>query len=427
MEYTRPRGTNDILPEDAGKWHELELILRLVAKLYGYQEIRTPIFEHTELFLRSVGETTDIVEKEMYTFTDRGERSLTLRPEGTAPTVRAFVENKLYSGPQPTKLFYIGPMFRYDRPQAGRYRQFHQFGVEVFGSKDPCIDAEVITMAMDIYHRLGLNDLSVELNSVGCPECRPVHREALQKYLSNRKADLCATCQSRYEKNPLRILDCKNKACQDIVADAPTIDQMLCSDCRMHFTRVQDYLRAIGVKYNLNSRLVRGLDYYTQTAFEIVAKGIGAQSSIGGGGRYDKLIEQLGGPSLPGIGFALGLERILLTLKEQGIPLESRAKVQVFVAALGEEAQLTGAVLAQELRRLGLTVEQDYLNRSLKAQLKAADRFKAVYTVIIGEEEVKNNQAVIRDMQNASQLVVGLQDAGQYVLQELEGGAKSYE
>lgn len=427
MEYTRPRGTNDILPEDAGKWHELELILRLVAKLYGYQEIRTPIFEHTELFLRSVGETTDIVEKEMYTFTDRGERSLTLRPEGTAPTVRAFVENKLYSGPQPTKLFYIGPMFRYDRPQAGRYRQFHQFGVEVFGSKDPCIDAEVITMAMDIYHRLGLNDLSVELNSVGCPECRPVHREALQKYLSKKKDDLCATCQSRYEKNPLRILDCKNKACQDIVADAPTIDQMLCSDCRMHFTRVQDYLRALGVRYNLNSRLVRGLDYYTQTAFEIVAKGIGAQSSIGGGGRYDKLIEQIGGPSLPGIGFALGLERILLTLKEQGIQLESRAKVQVFVAALGEEAQLTGAVLAQELRRLGLTVEQDYLNRSLKAQLKAADRFKAVYTVIIGEEEVKNNQAVIRDMRNASQLVVGLQDAGQYVLQELEGGAKSYE
>lgn len=420
MEYTRARGTNDILPEEARKWQKLEEILRFTAGLYGYQELRTPVFEHTELFLRSVGETTDIVEKEMYTFEDRGERSLTLRPEGTAPTVRAFVENKLYSGPQPTKLYYIGPMFRYDRPQAGRYRQFHQFGVEVFGSKDPRIDAEVIAMAMDIYHRLGLKDLSVELNSVGCPDCRPIHKAALQKYLSDRKDGLCPTCQNRYEKNPLRILDCKNEGCHNLAADAPTIDQMLCPECRDHFAKVQDYLKALGVDYNLNSCLVRGLDYYTQTAFEIVAKGIGAQSSIGGGGRYDGLVEQIGGPSLPGIGFALGLERILLTLKEQGIAGGSLLNVQVFVAALGEEAQFYGAVLAQELRSLGITVEQDYLNRSLKAQLKAADRFKTAYTVIIGEEEIKNNQAVIRDMHDGSQLVISLPDAGKYLQQELK-------
>lgn len=423
MEYTRPRGTNDILPEESHKWQMLEQTLRFAAGLYGYQELRSPIFEHTELFLRSVGETTDIVEKEMYTFSDRGERSLTLRPEGTAPTVRSFVENKLYSGPQPTKLYYIGPMFRYDRPQAGRYRQFHQFGVEVFGSKDPRIDAEVIAMAMDIYNRLGLKDLSVELNSVGCPDCRPVHRAALQNYLSERKADLCPTCQNRYEKNPMRILDCKNEGCQKLAFNAPTIDQMLCPDCRVHFDKVQEYLKVLGVDYNLNSRLVRGLDYYTQTAFEIVAKGIGAQSSIGGGGRYDGLVEQIGGPPLPGIGFALGLERILLTLKEQGIAWGSQLNVQVFVAALGGEAQLYGAKLAQELRALDITVEQDYLNRSLKAQLKAADRFKAAYTVIIGEEEIKNNQAVIRDMHDGSQMVISLQDAGKYLQQELDASS----
>lgn len=423
MEYTRPRGTNDILPEDSRDWQMLEKTLRFAAGLYGYQELRTPVFEHTELFLRSVGETTDIVEKEMYTFFDRGERSLTLRPEGTAPTVRSYVENKLYSGPQPTKLYYLGPMFRYDRPQAGRYRQFHQFGVEVFGSKDPRVDAEVIAMAMDIYYRLGLKDLSVELNSVGCPECRPVHRSALQNYLAERKADLCPTCQNRYEKNPLRILDCKNEGCQRQAQDAPTIDQLLCPDCRDHFDQVQEYLKALGVDYNLNSRLVRGLDYYTQTAFEIVAKGIGAQSSIGGGGRYDGLVEQIGGPSLPGIGFALGLERILLTLKEQGIVLGTQTNIQVFVAALGKQAQLYGAKLAQELRGLNITVEQDYLDRSLKAQLKAADRFKTAYTVIVGEEEIKNNQAVIRDMRDGSQIVISLQDAGKYLQQELKGGA----
>lgn len=423
MEYTRPRGTNDILPEEAYRWLELEKLLRFVAGLYGYREIRTPVFEHTELFLRSVGETTDIVEKEMYTFEDRGKRSLTLRPEGTAPAVRAFVENKLYAGTLPEKLYYIGPMFRYDRPQAGRYRQFHQFGIEVFGSKDPRIDAEVIAMAMDIYGRLGLQDLSVELNSVGCPRCRPVHRAALQEYLAGKKDELCSTCQGRFAKNPLRILDCKNDECHKLIADAPTIAEMLCPECLEHFGKVQEYLKALGVAYNLNPCLVRGLDYYTQTAFEIVAQGIGAQSSIGGGGRYDGLIQQIGGPPLPGIGFALGLERILLTLKEQGIALGSPANVEVFVASMGEMAQIRGAVLAQELRGVGLVTEQDYQNRSLKAQLKAADRLKAAFTVIIGEEELRNDQAVVKDMINGNQLVVDLADAGRYLLQELKGGA----
>lgn len=416
---TRPRGTNDILPGEVEKWQELERIMRDVSRLYGYNEIRTPIFEDTELFQRGVGDSTDIVEKEMYTFTDRGNRSLTLRPEGTAAVVRAFVENKLYAEPQPTKLYYIGPMFRYDRPQAGRYRQFHQYGVEVLGSDDPSVDAEVIAMAMDIYSRLGLQGLKVELNSVGCPSCRPVHRESLQEYLTEKKDRLCPTCQSRYERNPMRILDCKNPTCQELIQTAPTIDQMLCTNCQDHFVKVQAHLIAMNVPIQLNPRLVRGLDYYVQTAFEIVAEGIGAQSSVGGGGRYDGLIEQVGGPALPGIGFALGMERILLTMEQQGLILGEQAHRDVYIATLGDSAQIAGAVLAQKLRRAGLAVERDYLKRSLKAQLKAADRFRVKYTVILGEEELNNNQVILRDMQDGNQLVLKLDDVEGYLRQEL--------
>lgn len=419
MLTTRPRGTNDILPGEVEKWQQLEEVLRKVAALYGYKEIRTPVFEHTELFQRGVGETTDIVEKEMYTFTDRGERSLTLRPEATASVVRAFVENKLFAQPQPTKLYYIGPMFRYDRPQAGRYRQFHQFDVEVFGSNAPTVDAEVIAMAMDIYEWLGLKGLKVELNSVGCASCRPVHRQALQGYLGTKKDELCTTCQGRFERNPLRILDCKNPTCQDLVKEAPTIDQHLCPECKESFEAVQEQLKALGVPFHLNPRLVRGLDYYVQTAFEIVAEGIGAQSSVGGGGRYDGLVEQIGGPALPAIGFALGLERILLTMEQQGLTIGKEASFDVYIAPLGESAQLPSAVLAQKLRKAGLTVERDYLKRSLKAQLKAADRFLVKYTVILGEEELKNNQVVLRDMHDSSQLVLKLDEVEGYLKQEL--------
>jgi histidyl-tRNA synthetase len=424
MLTTRPRGTNDLLPQEIEKWHYLENILRQVATLYGYQEIRTPIFEHTELFQRGVGESTDIVEKEMYTFLDRGERSLTLRPEATASTVRAFLENKLYAGPLPVKFYYLGPMFRYDRPQAGRYRQFHQFGVEVFGSQDPSLDAEVIAMAMDIYERLGLHDLVVELNSVGCPHCRQEHRQVLQDYLQEKLSDLCPTCQGRFAKNPLRILDCKNERCRELVAEAPTIEHMLCEECRRHFQLVQDYLQELRVPYTLNPRLVRGLDYYTKTAFEIVAQGIGAQSSIGGGGRYDGLIEECGGPSLPGIGYAMGIERILLTLEEQGVIFPLQTKGQIFIATLGEKAQKKGAKLAQELRKMGLIVERDYLGRSLKAQLKAANRFQVSVTVILGDEELVQGEAVVRNMQKGWQKAIPLQELVSYLVQEIKGGKK---
>jgi len=422
MLTTRPRGTNDILPEEIGKWHALEKTLRLVAGLYGFQEIRTPIFEHTELFQRGVGESTDIVEKEMYTFIDRGKRSVTLRPEATASTVRAFVENKLYTGPQPTKLYYLGPMFRYDRPQAGRYRQFHQFGVEVFGTRDPGVDAEVIAMAMEIYNRLGLKDLTVELNSVGCPVCRLTYRNNLQKHLEFRREKLCTVCQERLVKNPLRVLDCKNPDCREVTADVPIIADNLCGDCAGHFEKVQEYLMAFGVAFELNPRLVRGLDYYNQTAFEIVARGIGAQSSIGGGGRYDGLVEQCGGPDMPAIGYALGMERILLTLEQQGIALQTTSAVHVFVAVLGERAQLAGAQLAQHLRQKGLIVERDYLNRSLKAQLKAADRHNAGYTIILGENELVNNQVILRRMGDSSQTVISLNDVEAYLLKHIEEG-----
>jgi histidyl-tRNA synthetase len=408
MLTTRPRGTNDFLPGKIKEWHQLESLLRQISQLYSYDEIRTPIFEHTELFLRSVGETTDIVEKEMYTFLDRGERSLTLRPEGTASTVRAFVENKLFAEALPSKLYYLGPMFRYDRPQAGRYRQFHQYGVEVIGSADPGVDAEVIAMAVDIFNRLGIRGLVVELNSVGCPKCRPKHLEEMKDCLMPKKEHLCTTCQSRLNKNPLRILDCKNPQCQELAEDVPSIVDVLCPECEEHFQRVQEYLQAFDVNYRLQPRLVRGLDYYTMTAFEIIAEGIGAQSSICGGGRYDGLIEQCGGPAMPGIGYAIGLERIMATLEQQGIEMGASMSVQVYIATMGGQANLKGAVLAQNLRQKGISVEKDYLNRSLKAQLKSAGRLLAPFVLILGENELANNEVILRRMKDSTQTEIQL-------------------
>ncbi len=422
MLTNRPKGTNDFLPDQVAKWQALEDLLRNVSYLYGYKEIRTPIFEHTELFQRGVGETTDIVEKEMYTFSTKGDKSFSLRPEGTAPTVRAFVENKLYAWPQPTKLYYIGPMFRHDRPQAGRYRQFHQYGIEAFGSDDPALDAEVIAMAMDIYRRLSLIGLRLELNSVGCPACRPLHRQKLQEFLAEKKDQLCNTCQARYERNPMRILDCKSPDCQKLLTGAPTIDQMLCPDCQSHFTAVQKYLQALQVPYVLNPRLVRGLDYYVRTAFEIMAEGIGAQGSVGGGGRYDGLIEQIGGPPMPGIGFALGLERILLTMEQQGLTLARDSSSQVFVAVMGQEAQLLGSRLVQELRQNGIAVERDYGKRSFKAQLKTADRLKVLYTLIIGEDEVKDSIVQVKNMVTGEQTAVHITEITAFLKQNLRGG-----
>jgi histidyl-tRNA synthetase len=422
MLTTRPRGTNDILPGEVEKWQYIEEIARQVSGQFGYHEIRTPLFEHTELFLRGVGETTDIVEKEMYSFEDRGKRNITLRPEGTASTVRAFLENKLYANPQPTKLFYIGPMFRYDRPQAGRYRQFHQFGIEVFGSHHPSVDAEVIGLACEYLERLGLNQLKVHINTVGCPKCRPQYREALIKYFQDKKDILCKTCLGRLEKNPLRILDCKNTQCQELSLNVPTIQNSTCSECQIHFQQVQNYLDSVGIEYIVNPKLVRGLDYYTHTAFEILVQGIGAQSAICGGGRYNGLIEQCGGKPTPGIGFAMGMERLLLTLELQGISLIANYNnPEIYIATVGEETEQLAFRLAMQLRKKGISVEKDYLDKSLKAQMKTADRLNVKYTLIIGEEEFEKNQVTIRNMATSQQNKIPISDIISYIERSLRG------
>ncbi|MDD2496910.1 MAG: histidine--tRNA ligase [Desulfitobacteriaceae bacterium] len=419
MLTTRPRGTNDFLPGETEKWQYLEDLLRTVCREFGYREIRIPIFEHTELFQRGVGETTDIVSKEMYTFFDRSERSITLRPEGTASTARAYLEHKMYALPQPTKLFYMGPMFRYERPQAGRYRQFHQFGVEAFGSSEPAVDAEVIGLAMEIYRRLGLNGLEVHLNSVGCPNCRKKHREKLQEFLIKNLNEFCPDCRERFEKNPLRILDCKNAKCQELSQGAPTTLDCLCPECGEHFDKVKGYLDLAEIKYVIDERLVRGLDYYTKTAFEIIVKEIGAQSAICGGGRYDGLLESLGGEPTPGVGFALGMERIFPTLETQGINISIEKPLDVFVATLGDEADKVGFQILMKLRQEGVKSEKDFLGRSLKAQMKHAGRFNARITIIIGETELSRGVVVMRRMDTSEQIEVSLNDVVKVVKENL--------
>jgi len=422
MFTSRPRGTEDILPEEIECWYFLEEAARQVSRLYGYREIRTPVFEHTELFNRGVGDTTDIVEKEMYTFSDRSHRSLTLRPEGTAPVVRAFLEHRLEARGLPVKLFYLGPMFRYGRPQAGRLRQFHQFGVEAFGSRDPALDAEVIALALDFYTRLGIGGLDLHLNSVGCPQCRPRHREELRNYLQPHLGELCPTCQARFERNPLRIFDCKSPICREVVAAAPTIAACLCPDCAEHFNLAQVYLRKLGIAFTLDEHLVRGLDYYTNTAFEIVVQGIGAQSAIGGGGRYDGLVEALGGKPVPGIGFGLGLERAILALEAQKRKLPREQGVDVLVVTAGTGGEPAAVRLLALLRAAGLRADKDYLGRSLKAQMKYANRYPARLAVILGEEELGRGQAAVRHLGSGRQEEVALENVVGYCQQEKERG-----
>ena len=416
MLTTRPRGTNDILPGEVEKWQYLESQIRLICGEYGYTEIRTPIFEHTELFMRGVGDTTDIVEKEMYTFIDRGERSITLRPEGTASAVRAYLEDKLYAGPQPVKLYYTGPMFRYDRPQAGRFRQFHQFGVEVLGSNDPAVDAEVMAMAMDFYQRLGLQNLELHINSVGCPDCRPVLRRELQNFFRPRLENLCKNCQDRLNKNPLRILDCKEIRCGENGVNAPTTIDCLCESCSEHFGQVKKHLELLDIPYVVDRRLVRGLDYYTHTAFEIMAPGIGAQSSIGGGGRYNGLVETCGGSPTPGIGYALGLERIILSMERQGVAIPSAPGPDVFVVTAGLAVADEAFKLLFKFRFAGFSADKDYLNRSLKAQMKVAGKTGARYAVIIGEEELKQGVVLVRDMGAGEQKAVTISEVIGYLV-----------
>lgn len=405
MFTSKPRGTYDILPGEAEKWQFVEKTARDVCRRYNYREIRTPLFEHTELFARGVGETTDIVEKEMYTFTDRGDRSLTLRPEGTAGAVRAFVENKMYGLPQqPTKLYYIGPMFRYERPQAGRNRQFVQFGIEALGSDHPSVDAEILALAMTFLAEVGVRGLSLEINSVGCPDCRPVYREHLKKHLAGKLDRLCKDCNSRYERNPMRILDCK--ADRDQLADAPVMLDHLCEGCRAHFKQLQGYLKDSNIPFAVNPHIVRGLDYYTKTAFEILVDG----STVIGGGRYNGLVAELGGPETPGIGFGCGMDRVLITLANQKAELPLEEELDVFIVTMGAAADRKAVPLLQEMRVAGLTADKDYLARGMKAQLKAADRLGAKQVVILGDDELAQGVANVKDMATGEQVAVPLQE-----------------
>ncbi|MFA5839556.1 MAG: histidine--tRNA ligase [Candidatus Margulisiibacteriota bacterium] len=401
--YAAPRGTKDILPAESSHWQMIETACRKVFELYNYKEIRTPIFESTELFTRSIGQTTDIVGKEMYEFKDRKGRSLCLRPEATAPVVRACIENNLLSADQTTKLFYIGPMFRYERPQAGRQRQFHQAGVEVFGSNEPRLDAEVIALNLQLLSEIGLKDLEVDINSVGCANCRPAYREKLRDYLKANIKDMCSDCQDRFEKNPLRVLDCKEAKCQKYIENAPASSSMLCVDCSNHFKQMVGWLDGLMVKYKINNRLVRGLDYYTKTTFEIVSNKLGAQNAVSGGGRYDGLVEELGGKPTPAVGFAVGLERIIGLLSNYELRITSESKTQLYIATIGDEATIVGFEMMQKARSHGISADMDYLGKSLKSQMKAADRAGAKFVYIIGDEEIKKQSAVLKNMQTSSQ------------------------
>ena len=398
-----PRGTKDILPDTVGDWNYVEGEIRELCRRFGYSEIRTPIFEHTELFQRGIGEGTDVVDKEMYTFTDRGERSITLRPENTASAVRAYLQNKLYAQSNLVKLFYIGSMFRYDRPQAGRMREFHQFGVEALGEANPAVDAEVILLAMNLLEGLGLKDLELSINSVGCPKCRSKYRTMLQDFFRDKLEDLCDDCRSRFERSPLRILDCKKDSDKPYMADAPKITDCLCEECAEHFAKLKELLTSAGISFTHDPRLVRGLDYYTKTAFEIKYPPLGAQSAVAGGGRYDGLIEEMGGNPTPAVGFATGLERLLLALESQNLLPEKNRSVDAYVVALGEAAQAEGFKLLNSLRQQGLSAAMDFAGRSMKAQMKQANKLGAKYSVILGEDEIAEGVVMLRSMEDSSQ------------------------
>ena len=404
--YQAPRGTSDILPEEQAYWRYVEQRAADICQLYGYQRIDSPAFEETGLFTRSVGQGTDIVEKEMYTFTDKGGNQVTLRPEGTAPVCRAYLEHGLHNLPQPVKLYYMASIFRYERPQAGRYRQHHQFGYEAIGDDDPALDAEVIDMARQFFLSLNLHHLSLQLNSIGCKQCRPGYLDVLKDYYADHAGELCPDCKIRLNRNPLRLLDCKKPSCQRIANAAPRSADHLCPQCTTHFSQLQRYLKLLEIPFEVNHRLVRGLDYYTRTVFEIQPEAVGAQSTLGGGGRYDDLIAELGGKPTPAIGFAAGIERIILNLKKQGIPVPPLPRPQVFIAYLGDEAREQAIKMAGRLRQAGIGAILAAGSKSLKAQMRQANSLGVRYSVIIGEQEVKTATVVLRDMINAWQQTV---------------------
>ena len=411
-----PRGTKDVLPSQINKWHYVENTFRGLCARYGFGEIRTPVFEHTELFTRGVGDTTDIVEKQMYSFKDYGQRDITLKPEGTSPVVRSFVENKLFADIMPAKYYYITPCFRYEKPQSGRLREFHQCGIEVFGSKDMMADAEVIALAKDFLEILGIRDLELRINSIGCPDCRAKYREALQDYLRPNYDQFCDTCKGRFERNPMRILDCKSPVCQELAQGAPHMLDYLCEDCAAAFEDLKANLTAMELDFTVDPGIVRGLDYYTKTAFEFVSNTIGAQGTVCGGGRYDNLIEQVGGPSTPGVGFGLGIERLLLVMESNGIEIPADEPADVLVAVMGDRAKAFGQKLVHDLRKAGKKAALDLMARNLKGQFKYADRIHAKYTVVIGDNELDAGKVALKTMATSQQREIPIED----VLKEIE-------
>ncbi len=416
-----PRGTKDILPQDVYKWKYVEELFAEICGRFNYKEIRTPTFEHTELFARGVGETTDIVNKEMYTFEDKGGRSITLKPEGTAPVVRALIENNIYAQQQPSKFFYAIPAFRYEKPQAGRQREFHQFGIEAFGSGDPAMDAEVIALAVSFLDELGITGLKLHINSVGCPECRQTYNKALREYLEPKLPYLCSDCKVRFEKNPMRVLDCKVDGSK--LSDAPIMLDYLCGGCRSHFERLQEYLKVLDIDYEIDPKIVRGLDYYTKTAFEIISINENSQGTVCGGGRYDGLVKECGGPDMPGIGFGLGIERLLNLMEAYDAKIPDPPKLDVYIAPVGEDGKKAALSMLYALRDIGISAECDYLGRSIKAQMKYADKLDAKYVIVIGDDEIRNNMAEAKKMSDGSTVSVTLDKSGIKSIEDMLGGS----
>mgnify|MGYP002672955741 FL=1 len=404
------KGTEDVLPKDSYRWQFVEDVMRKESASYGFKEIRTPVFEHTELFARGVGQTTDVVQKEMYTFDTKGGESVTLRPEGTAGAARAVLEHGLVNDSLPIKASYFVSCYRYEKPQAGRLREFHQFGLECYGTQSPVADAELICAAQSIFDRLGIKQLRLEINSIGCPTCRAEYHKALKEYFYGYKDELCETCNSRLEKNPMRILDCKSPVCSKIAQGAPKITDYLCDECKEHFASVQKYLDATGVEYTVNPTIVRGLDYYTKTVFEFVTDFIGAQGTVCGGGRYDGLIEELGGKHLPSLGFAMGIERLLMLMDKQGIEIPKPSTCDLYVAVMGESASLKSFEIIKAVRSCGLIAETDIVGRGLRAQMKYADKIGAKFSMVLGDNEIEQGKAVIKNMSSGEQTEIVLDD-----------------
>ena len=404
------KGTEDVLPKDSYRWQFVEDVMRKESASYGFKEIRTPVFEHTELFARGVGQTTDVVQKEMYTFDTKGGESVTLRPEGTAGAARAVLEHGLVNDSLPIKASYFVSCYRYEKPQAGRLREFHQFGLECYGTQSPVADAELICAAQSIFDRLGIKQLRLEINSIGCPACRAEYHRALKEYFYGYKDELCETCNSRLEKNPMRILDCKSPVCSKIAQGAPKITDYLCDECKEHFASVQKYLDAAGVEYTVNPTIVRGLDYYTKTVFEFVTDFIGAQGTVCGGGRYDGLIEELGGKHLPSLGFAMGIERLLMLMDKQGIEIPEPSTCDLYVAVMGESASLKSFEIIKAVRSCGLIAETDIVGRGLRAQMKYADKIGAKFSMVLGDNEIEQGKAVIKNMSSGEQTEIVLDD-----------------